>query len=194
VLEIVGFEGKPHRARIRYKLVQGDKQSSPTSSAQPAQPSFGPVLERLVNGDRPGATNFLIDLDSGQLVTPPSPREADWNWMVANGIDATGDMSAKVRGLVATGGTVVVPVAADSWEAFSVFDVRQIVVPLSSTLRGGVAMPGKDQLPATFVFKTREGGMGLLQITGETENSSGVMIRYKLVENGGGRQTADEHR
>jgi hypothetical protein len=37
------------------------------------------------------------------------------------------------------------------------------------------------KLPSTWVFRTREGGMGLMQITGFTENPHGVKIRYKLV-------------
>jgi preprotein translocase subunit SecD len=35
---------------------------------------------------------------------------------------------------------------------------------------------------AMWFFKTREGGMGLLQIIGFTENPRGVKIRYKLVQ------------
>ena len=35
---------------------------------------------------------------------------------------------------------------------------------------------------ATWFFKTREGGMGILQITGFTDNPRGVKIRYKLVQ------------
>jgi serine/threonine protein kinase len=34
----------------------------------------------------------------------------------------------------------------------------------------------------TLAFRTREGGMGLLQITGFTENPRGVKLRYKLVQ------------
>ena len=161
---------------------QRNQTTTSATSSTAAKLSFGPIIERVVNDDRPGATNFLIDLDSGRLVTPPSPKEADWNWTLANGIDAIGDTSANVRGLLSTGGTVVLPVVGDAWESFSVSDVRQIVVPLSSTLQGGVAMPGKDPLPATFVFKTREDRIGLLQITGFTNNPPGVIIRYKLVE------------
>ena len=157
------------------------KPSSATSVT--TNSAFGPVIERVVNDDRPGATNFLIDLDTGRLVTPPSPKEAGWNWTVANGIDAIGCTDANVRGLLSTGGTVVVPVVADAWETFSVYDVRQIVVPLSSTLQGGTAMPGKDRLPVTYAFKTREDCMGVLQITGFTENPPGVKIHYKLVQN-----------
>jgi hypothetical protein len=43
-------------------------------------------------------------------------------------------------------------------------------------------MSGRGELPVTFAFKTRQGGMGLLQITGFTENPRGVKIRYKLVQ------------
>jgi hypothetical protein len=52
---------------------------------------------------------------------------------------------------------------------------------LSSTLQARVAMQGNGELPATYPFKTREGAMGLLQITGFTDDDRGVNIRYKLV-------------
>jgi len=171
-VEVSAFDTETHRPTDQAAV----------SAVDAGTATFGPVIERVVNDDSSGATNFLIDLDSGRLTTPPSPKEADWDWVVANGIDATGDMSANVRGMVSTGGTVVVPVASDAWEVYDAFAVRQIVVPLSSTLQGSVAIPGKDQLPATFVFKTREDGIGLLQITGFTDNPPGVNIRYKLVQ------------
>ncbi|MDB6027339.1 MAG: Methicillin resistance mecR1 protein, partial [Verrucomicrobiales bacterium] len=41
--------------------------------------------------------------------------------------------------------------------------------------------PG-DELPKAFAFKTREGGIGILQITSFIDNSSGVTLRYKLVQ------------
>jgi serine/threonine protein kinase len=145
-------------------------------------PAFGPVIERVVNRSSPGATNCLIDLDSGRLFTLP-PGGADWNWHVANGIDAFGEPAdMHVPRLLATSGTVVVPVATSAWEKFSVYDVRQIVVPLSPATPGGVVMQGEGDRPATLVFKTREGGMGILQITGFAENPPGVKIRYKLVQ------------
>jgi hypothetical protein len=154
-----------------------------TSTFRAPDVSFGPVIERVVRHNLPGPQpECMIDLDTGRLITPPTPRKADWDWVVANGIDAIGDAGADVRGLLATGGTVVVPVARDAWDRFSPFDVRQIVVPLSSTRAGGVAMSGAGELPAVFVFKTREDGMGVLQITRHTEASPGVKIRYKLVQ------------
>jgi len=144
---------------------------------------FGPVMERVVNCD---GTNSLIDLDSGRLFTPP-PGGADWNWHLTNGIDAFDDPAKPPRPrLWATSGTVVVPAgvsawAVSAWEKFTVGDVRRIVVPLSPTTPGGMVMDSKGELPATFVFKTREGGMGILQILGNTTTGD-VKIRYKLVQ------------
>jgi hypothetical protein len=44
-----------------------------------------------------------------------------------------------------------------------------------------VYLSAKGQLPETFLIKTREGGMGILQITSFTENPRGIKVRYKLV-------------
>ena len=42
-------------------------------------------------------------------------------------------------------------------------------------------MTAQGELPVTYFFKTREGGIGVLQITGFNENPKGVRIRYKLL-------------
>jgi hypothetical protein len=44
-----------------------------------------------------------------------------------------------------------------------------------------VLLSGKKEFPATWLFQTREGAMGILQITGSANNPPGVRIRYKLV-------------
>jgi hypothetical protein len=40
--------------------------------------------------------------------------------------------------------------------------------------------------PASYGFQTRHGGMGLLQITSLASDTSGVRIRYKLVQSAQG--------
>lgn len=35
-------------------------------------------------------------------------------------------------------------------------------------------------MPKTFLFKTREGGVGILQITGFVDGDRAVKIRYKI--------------
>jgi predicted Ser/Thr protein kinase len=49
--------------------------------------------------------------------------------------------------------------------------------PVDSTMR-----PGTEELPKSFVFKTREGGMGVLQIVEVSDDPPAVKVRYKLVQ------------
>ncbi|MFO1488581.1 MAG: protein kinase [Verrucomicrobiota bacterium] len=190
ILRITGFVERPRGVNIHFRLTRTGKEDHPAQKAavEPAAQklSFGPVMDRVVNDDHPGAMNMMIDLDSGRIITPPAAREADRNWVVANGIDAEAKVDDSVHGLIATGGTVVSPVPNDSWEKFSAKDVERMVSSLSVTFQTGAqiakVMSAKDELPATFVFMTREGGMGILQITGFTENPRGAKIRYKLLQ------------
>jgi hypothetical protein len=46
---------------------------------------------------------------------------------------------------------------------------------------------GPQAAKPAYWFETRKGLKGILQITGFTENPRGVKIRYKLVQNGGGK-------
>jgi hypothetical protein len=58
------------------------------------------------------------------------------------------------------------------------FGVKQSELPLVTVMM----MCSEDgELPNTYLFKTREGGRGILQITGFTETPPAVKIRYKLV-------------
>jgi hypothetical protein len=61
-------------------------------------------------------------------------------------------------------------------------DADGLVKALSGVERteGGL-MSARDGLPVTYVFETRRGLGGVLQITGFTDNPRGVKIRYKLV-------------
>ena len=43
-------------------------------------------------------------------------------------------------------------------------------------------MTAQGEVPVTYSFKTREGGIGILQILGFVENPLGVKIRYKMVQ------------
>ena len=54
-------------------------------------------------------------------------------------------------------------------------------------LRGGdvrtqAELPNRQAIPATFLFKTRQGGRGVLQVVGFTEDLRGMKLRYKLVQ------------
>ena len=66
---------------------------------------------------------------------------------------------------------------------FDSMDADGLVKALSGVERteGGL-MSVRDGLPVTYVFETRRGLGGVLQITGFTDNPRGVKIRYKLVQ------------
>ena len=61
---------------------------------------------------------------------------------------------------------------------------RQETVSLTLPLPTAYALQNaKEAAAPTWLFQTREGAMGVLQITGFTDNPRGVKIRYKLVQN-----------
>ncbi|MGA2240571.1 MAG: DUF4019 domain-containing protein [Verrucomicrobiota bacterium] len=170
-------------------LIQKTKNSTrpaPAWSAAAQNLSFGPVIERVVSGEGDANRRF-IDFDTGKLFAAAeffgakdesSPEETQQWWRKA-GIDAMGDMSAAVHGLVGFE-MVAAPVPAEEWERATparldyYFTLAKPGTPAT--------MSGRGELPVTFAFKTRQGGRGLLQITGFTDNPHGVKIRYKLVQ------------
>ncbi|MFA6564959.1 MAG: protein kinase [Verrucomicrobiia bacterium] len=140
---------------------------------------FGPVIERTVNelGEK-----TLIDLDTGRMFTLPrdafvnDPKSA-MEWAEKNGIDA--GCCTQDRGLIGFD-MVAIPISNESWDPS---DFRLSQEALSFSKPGNpVYLSVTGKLPSTWLFKTREGGMGVLQITGFTDNPHGVKIRYKLVQ------------
>ena len=72
-------------------------------------------------------------------------------------------------------------VGNEQWEQMA---AGEITAELSHVfpLTNGNYLAARSDEPTTWLFKTREGGTGILQITGFTENPRGVKLRYKLVQ------------
>jgi beta-lactamase regulating signal transducer with metallopeptidase domain len=51
---------------------------------------------------------------------------------------------------------------------------------------------GADGFPRTFLFQTREGGMGILQITGPASGRAGLKIRYKTLQKGASERRGEQ--
>ena len=138
------------------------------------------MIERVV-------ANF-IDLDSGKLLQPPDsphPLKAQgWQdlgatvpWMEQQGVDATWGS----EGLLSLGMTVI-PLANDKWEDVSahwLLDQLAAAAPPERLAK----IERHENLPVTYGFKTREGGVGILQFIGLAEDRGLKLpkIRYKLV-------------
>jgi hypothetical protein len=137
--------------------------------------SYGPVVERKFNG--------LLDLDTGKLgefpIRDPGQNLAEGvgqniAWMQEQGFDA--EARADELGLL---GTTIAALDGRDWDSLT-------PGMLGHHLRDSGAIPTRlvpidGRLPATFGFRTRDGGSGILQIIAFGEQRPGATLRYKLV-------------
>jgi hypothetical protein len=179
LMQITGFTDNPPGVKIRYKLVQNP--ATPSATAVVAQTNlFSPVIERVIYTVASGLSD-CIDFDRGEVGDLPGALETNYalkyDWMAERGFDALG---WRQDGLECPGMTVADATLAD-WDGLPATAVAGRLENAEKLYAPALQTWGK--LPATWVFRTREGGLGLLQITSFTENSRGVKLRYKLVQN-----------
>jgi tRNA A-37 threonylcarbamoyl transferase component Bud32 len=166
-------------------------------AAQGGRAAFGPVIERVVADSKADfkseaeRTNALmmIDFDSGSLLAGPSAvweegTNSQQTWMQTHGVDALG-VVPQVNGLVCLD-MKVAAVPPSAWDETTALAVSNQLAGIKA--QGTAVLSGQEGSLSTWLFQTREGGMGILQITGLAENPRGVKIRYKLAQNGGGKQ------
>ncbi|MHC5077323.1 MAG: hypothetical protein ACYTFM_12980, partial [Planctomycetota bacterium] len=130
--------------------------------------------------------NSNIDFDTGRLFARPENwrqfSDDDWQrWIEKTGIDASGATRATVKGLMCEG--MIISPANNSWwdktpaHALATMDLWEKGEPGRPAY-----MTAQGQLPATYIFKTHEGGIGVLQILEHIEEPPALKIRYKMVE------------
>ena len=200
----VVYFGNRVEALEESKLPKGYSLAKGGSTA--ALPGFGPVMERIVySSPRPphDESNYL-DLDTGKLLSlgqvrpPVDPFNVEqfYDWRQESGVDVMAQIvrdsdypasypaSNRVvfSGLVGFN-TVIVPMDKSAWDNLLPEAVVATVAPAKPvTTRWTMSTTLTNGLPATHLFKTSEGGIGILQIIGFTDNPPGVRIRYKLVQ------------
>jgi hypothetical protein len=141
--------------------------------------TFGPVTMAVLRDDNPATDHSLIDLDNGKTFTPPPRMSLSDPWLAQNGIDA---MLGEPQRLVALNMSVVqiLPVEWDTVSAAAVSERLGLGSPPAYQVLGR-----QGAVPPTYLFKTRDGGKGVLQFTHVNDNPRGVKIRYKLVQTAG---------
>jgi len=195
LLQITGKLSAPPRLEIRTKHAvpsdaipvpgevpsAGDAVNPEVShiESDPSRPArLGPLVERVVNDDGVGERRF-IDLDTGVLFTPPvdvdgSDETFVIDWMRKQGIDVMGN-----GGLLASDMIILVSERV-FWENIAPAGIRE---RLSRGVRGTLnGISGSGELPGTYLFQTREGGAGILQVLGYSDDPRGIRIRYRLIE------------
>ena len=197
----------PAKRRVAFREVAESEVPERNASAVSVQAmSFGPVIERVVYDPDATPQDCFIDLNTGKLVSIPDDPDLKArirthlltaidkevrSWQSGKGVDATATV-AMANGKVIQCGLKAVHliagrVANEAWEKWTPDQVKDNPGIDSSSWR---FIPGTAELnlntdgtfPATWIFRTDEGGIGILQIIGSTESQRGVKIRYKLVQ------------
>ncbi|MCP4609201.1 MAG: hypothetical protein GY845_10860 [Planctomycetes bacterium] len=141
---------------------------------------FSEVVELIINDD--GAkVNMFADLDNGELITPPNTLDFDdenavLRWIKENEIDVMGETAAGVHGLI---GFNMYAARVDNyfWDAAP----QEVTNRLMERIDEPVLLSVEDLLPVTYLIKTSEYKLGILQILDFVENPKGIKIRYKLL-------------
>jgi biopolymer transport protein ExbD len=148
--------------------------------------AFGPVLERTIETCSQPAYKWF-DLDKGVAIASSNLMDNINNaefeaWMRQTGADFTANAGTSPDLLSRDSDFIGQPVKASLWDSASAEKVIQLIANMRSGSKVTVMASG-GEFPATFLFKTHEGNMGILQIT--SSDSSGVIVRYKMIQNAG---------
>ncbi len=160
----------------------------PKEGVPVAKLQFGPVIERTL-GDMTANSEIpeLLNFKTGELFQyrevvgeePPSEEAEHGRRHRQYGTNVVGTLDPTIRGLVGWE-LATVPESPAAWESLSADAVHRALSDVP--LRNPVILHGTGDLPATYLFKTRTGEEGIVQITGVTEKPPGIKIRYRLLE------------
>ena len=194
IMQVLGESQNPRGVKLRYKLVQNIVTTATLVSMAPAVPAaapalaFGPVVERVLPDQQDQGGPF-INFENGELVRAPNglvenryDRTLLMDWLIKAGADAC-EIAGENGGhriVSYTRDTCFSEVSPSSWEGMN--ESGLLYAWQSAARINKIDLGNPDLLPRTFVFETRSGLKGLLQITGFTENPRGVKLRYKLVQ------------
>jgi serine/threonine protein kinase len=179
LLQITAFTTNPPGVKLRYKLVQDAVTSART-------PSFGPVIERTINRLSVGS-NSCIRFKTGELLSAPSEPtnspQSVLRWAQTHGFDA----AVGVIGAEALTGfdLVVIPTPAQCWDELAPAQaVRRLAVEVSNPRKLPFQIMSHGRVrsgPDTCLFKTRDGGIGILQVVQQVTTPPGLKLRYKFL-------------
>jgi len=156
------------------------------SAAQPRIPAFGPPTQATLKAPR-RRTAELLDLDTGARATSTNFGENDREthaWVRTNKLDLLGVVE-KGHMAVLCMDLAVVPARSNHWDKVAASEiVTNWSLGQQEPNKITAISPATEQTD-TFFFRTREGGHGVLQILGQSDDPVGVRVRYRLVKQSG---------
>jgi len=146
--------------------------------------SFGPVTEQTLPMDTNGLTD-LFDPDTGGVTPSPNPPNlAEGLKMLSKaGLVVSRDETKNETVLMGMNGVLAQESSADQWDKITSQQALDGIRKNHTSQGVMLGATAHGRPPQTFLFKLLNGEVGILQITGFTENPRGVKIRYKLVQN-----------
>ncbi len=175
------FKDTNGRPAVPYLLTFVTAQAG-VARAAVAQATFGPVVETVLNSTkRPVAE--MLDLDTGLWATNAEFGRNDREthaWVRSNRVDILGVLEKDQIGVLCMD-MAVVPGASNGWDTIKASEVVTNFHLNQQEPKPVTAVASATDKSDTFLFLTREGSYGVLQILGQSDTPHGVKIRYKLV-------------
>lgn len=153
----------------------------------PTLPGYGPVQVvtlACAAPERSPALPCAIDFDTGQTSTIPakvlnSAPEVFLDWLQQNGIDAIARM-ADGSGCLVGVGLVVQDLDSGYWVMARALLIRHAIEGISYESRDPI-LYRESPFQRVHPFKTREGGIGILQMRDMDRDEKTVQFRYKML-------------
>jgi hypothetical protein len=195
----------PFFVRRNDRIISEPRPEDRGSNAVVATPTFGPMIERIITLGEVGPDGLaFVNLEKAEVMRSPfllqtsltdpgifqrSARIDDW--IAASGLDLALHLTDGNWGFVPLGTQLIFHEdnlkGADFLERIPPDEARNLLTN-PKTRQGHYASLGArvSAYPVTssYIFKTRRGMVGLLQISGFTNDVSGVKLRYRLMPSG----------
>jgi serine/threonine protein kinase len=160
----------------------------PVVAAPPTNPAptlaFGPVIERTLQRAST-KTNFLLSFQTGALRAPPSENAESIQdirrWAEQERLDVGLGILNGDNDVLTGFDLAVVPASAECWDRLT---PEQAAARLDAQPHDtfGIILYGRERPPYTCIFQTRNGGIGILQLTKYVSDPLGLKLRYKFLE------------
>ena len=153
----------------------------------PTPPGYSPVQVvtlACADPEKPSAQPCAIDFDTSRTSVIPAqvlnlPAEGFLDWLERNGIDAIARMTDNGGGLAGVG-LACKAIAPGVWTIMPALGVRDVMSGIPYQSRDPILFE-EGRYQVVVAFKTREGGIGILQMRNADRVGRTTQFRYKMV-------------
>ncbi|MEQ2007152.1 MAG: protein kinase [Limisphaerales bacterium] len=205
-LVLLGFYyAREAKMAERDALAAEQRASSTTANPQSPAPApelaFGPVVERLITFHETGASGLMfVNLEQSEVMPPPFPLTLDPagsgifqrtaridEWIAASGVDLALHLTEQKWGFTPLGTQLFFhsnkSAPTNFLERITSAEAQALLANPNGRPDFYRSLGGRVSaypLTASFIFKTRGGTVGLLQLTGQDGEFQGVRLRFRL--------------